>query len=447
MNKGKRVLAAILAAVLAVGLSTGCAREKKQTASVQSVGMLMGMPSLRVDRYAGVVVSQSETVIQKEESKTIDQMMVSEGDEVTEGQVLFTYNMEDLALTIQKTQLEIEQLAGSVNTYAEQIAQLEQEKRGASGSEQLSYTVQIQGLVLDQKEAQYNMSVKQAELANLQASAADNQVVSPVNGHVQSIHTDGGTGQNGAPLPLMTIVESGVFRVKGTINELNRESLTQGASVLIRSRTDETKFWRGTIDVINWDSPQTQDNSGGGVVISSNSASSSDADTGQSSSYPFFITPEDVDGLMLGQHVYIEPDFGQADENAQITLDQGYIVMTDNGAYVWAASSRSTLERRSVTLGARNEETGTYVIEDGLTMEDYIAWPDASLAEGMRVVYYDESTFGQDAGEDGEVMPEEGGEVLPEEGGEMPSEEGGEMPSEDGEAVPLDATQEAGNAD
>lgn len=415
MNGTKRWIAALCAALMTASLLAGCGAEKSASASVQQVAMLMGTPVASVNRYAGVVVSQSETVIQKDETKKIDQMLVAEGDEVEEGQPLFTYNMEDLSLSIQKAQLEIEQLTSSLSTYDEQIAQLEKEKKSASATDQLSYTVQIQELQLNKKEAQYNISVKQTELANLQNSAANNQVTSPVAGHIKSLNVDGGTDQNGNALPLMTIVQSGAFRIKGTINELNRDELSQGSDVIIRSRTNDTDTWHGTIESINWDAPNQSDRSSS-YAMAVDSSSTSD-NTEMSSSYPFYVTIDDTAGLILGQHVYLEADYGQDNETGDVWLEDGYITLTDNGAYVWTATGRSTLEKRAVTLGEHDEELGRYTITDGLAATDYVAWPANDLKEGMKVVYYDDSAFEDesdaenDANTDGDAtddMPDDG---------------------------------------
>jgi HlyD family secretion protein len=49
-----------------------------------------------------------------------------------------------------------------------------------------------------------------------------------------------------------------------------------------------------------------------------------------------------------------------------------------------------------VTLGAYDSDLDEYEILSGLTAEDYIAFPEDSLSEGMAVTYYDESSFGGD---------------------------------------------------
>ena len=100
--------------------------------------------------------------------------------------------------------------------------------------------------------------------------------------------------------------------------------------------------------------------------------------------------------------------------------------MDGDKASVWVANSKDKLELRTVTLGEYDEELDEYMITDGLTLEDYIAYPEEELKAGMSVVRYDEDSFGGDEGDgdegdgdfyaDGEEADSEGGEFGPEEG-------------------------------
>ena len=130
-------------------------------------------------------------------------------------------------------------------------------------------------------------------------------------------------------------------------------------------------------------------------------------------------------GLLLGQHVYIEPDYGQdAVEDANtIRLPAYYINDVDGSAWVWAQNDKGLLEKRSLTLGEHDEDMDTYVVESGLTAEDYIAFPDDTLKAGMTCVLYDENAFNDGANSDGmtDTGMIDGGEgmvdtAIPEEG-------------------------------
>ena len=375
-----------MALCLMVALSfAGCKSAEEKRVSVQSVSMLMGTDTGLISRYSGIVVSQNETKVEKDETKTIDEILVEEGQTVQAGEALFTYDKEELDLTIQKAELELEQLNNQIKAYKDQITQLEKDKAKASSSDKLAYTVQIQEAQLNQKEAEYNVKVKKTEIENLKKSLESNEVTSPITGRVQTINENGGTDNYGNALPFMTIVESGTYRVKGTINENNRMELMEGMPVIVRARNDLSQYWTGTIEIINWDDPITNNNNGMFY-------DSGNDEMASSSSYPFYIPLDDIEGMIIGQHVYIEANYGQEEEEG-IWLNDGYIVTDGEETYVWATDSSSKLEKRNVTIGEHDEAQGKTEITAGLTGDDYIAWPEEALQVGMSVVYYDEESF------------------------------------------------------
>ena len=133
----------------------------------------------------------------------------------------------------------------------------------------------------------------------------------------------------------------------------------------------------------------------------------------------------------MGQHVYIEPDYGQEDTQDEnlINLPSYFINDAEGNPWVWAQNSKGKLEKRSVTLGEYNTETDTYPVTDGLTAEDYIAYPDDSLKAGMTCITYDEGTFDPGAS-GGKVYPEGGDGDKIDENVPMDGMDGGDMPAE-----------------
>ena len=176
------------------------------------------------------------------------------------------------------------------------------------------------------------------------------------------------------------------------MNESNVGTLYEGMSIIIRSRVSED-IWAGTLGTIDWSNP---------VSASSSDYYSdvSETEMNGSSKYAFYVELDSMDGLMLGQHVYIEPDYGQEEDSGEvISLGSWYLNDLDGKPWVWAESSKGTLEKREVTLGDYDEELDSYVIEDGLELTDYIAFPDESYKAGMTCEEYDEAAFAVD--EDG----------------------------------------------
>ena len=246
-----------------------------------------------VNRFAGVIVASGETRVEKDENKTLASVSVAAGDTVTQGQVLFTYDSAQAQLDYDKAAIELEQLNISLQSYSEQKTSLEAEKANAGEGEQLSYTIQIQELETSIRETSYNISLKQKEVEKLANALNNLEVKAPTAGKVQSVNTDGGTDANGSPLPFIVIMQTNAFRVKAYINEENAGGLSLGAPVTVRSRvSDDT--WQGTVSSIDFENPiQSASDMG-------------DSDVSSSSKYPAYIELSNSDGLMLGQHVFVE---------------------------------------------------------------------------------------------------------------------------------------------
>ena len=408
----KKIIAGLAVGALALGLLSGCAAKGGgEAVSVESVSLITGVGgAYAADSYAGKVVSGETAELKKDADKTVLEVYVEEGDMVEEGDVLFAYDMEAMQLSLDKMYLDRESYENTIAAAKSEIAELQKQRSSASSSQQLSYTLQIDARQADIREAEYNIALKDKEIEAMEASMEQTEITAPLSGRVMSAGTaddpgstygngdmgdmgeTGGTGS--ASDAFITIMDVSSYRVEGRINELNRGALTEGMRVIVRSRTDANRTWSGTIDSIDWEKPVSGSNNNmyGGM---------SEDEMTTSSKYPFYVVLDSTDDLMLGQHVYIEPDLGQED-GAALALPSWYIV---DGAYVWAADARGRLEKRTVELGGYDPDMDTYEILSGLDYTDYIAFPEEGLTAGTAVVYYDESSFG---GEE-EFTGEEGG--------------------------------------
>ena len=382
-----------LALCLCLGGCSGGGTQDKDVVPVQSVSMLMGLDLSGANRFCGVAEARSTEKVKKDSKKDIDEVKVSVGDEVKKGDVLFTYDLESVRLSVEAAQLEVEQLANSITSYDKQISELEKDKRSAGSGEKLSYSLQIQETMLDKAEAEYNLKKKEKELAKLEKSAKKTKVKAKVDGVVQSIsqsELSGGDFEDegsGGEDVFLTIVETGTYRVKGIANETNISDLYQDMPVTVYSRTDYTQQWQGVISEIDTGSaekPDDQDGDMGGEGEESES----------SSRYTFYVQLENSDGMMMGQHLYILP--GVFEQGQGIHLNSSFVEQDGDAAYVWAASSKDTLERRAVTLGAYDEATDSYEIAEGITVEDYVTPVAPGLAEGQKVVKYDSESYSEE---------------------------------------------------
>lgn len=366
--KMKRGIALTLLLCLVLTMA-GCGSEG--AVYVQSVEALAAFGGIAPgDRFPGIVVSENVTEITRDSEKTIAELLVRAGDDVTEGQVLFAYDTDALKLTLEKQRLELEQLNATIENHYSRITTLEQERNRASANNKLQYTIEIQSAELDLKEAQMNLKTKEAEVLASETLLENAEVVSPVSGRVQSV-SESGTDNFGNPLPYITIQQSGSYRIKGVLGELQRGGLVEGDRLKVFSRTDAQQIWSGTVTLVDYESPYQ------GSDMDRYYGMPAD-EMGSSSKYPFYVELEDYTGLILGQHIYMELEAEEA-ETSGVRISSAFFCYEEDGSvYVWA-EKRGRLEKRPVTLGEYNPMQDTYEVTEGLSGEDYIAFPDPEL--------------------------------------------------------------------
>ena len=222
----------------------------------------------------------------------IEEIYVSEGEEVEEGQALFVYSTTKYEEDLQQARIDLERLHNEYDSTVETIEQLEKETKSASSSEQANYTVQIKEQNLVLKDKDLDIQMKEKEIEKLEDNIENAEVKSGIAGVVKSINESGSSSGNGDN-SFITVMKVGTFRVKGTVNEQNIGDLYIDAPVLVHSRVNDN-VWRGKITKIDTENALSNDNAGYGV---GNSES-------KSSKYPFYVELENSDGLIMGQHVY-----------------------------------------------------------------------------------------------------------------------------------------------
>ena len=341
-----------------------------------------------MNRYAGLVVSGEPATVKKGDKKVLE-TYVKEGDFVTEGDVLFCYDNEAMELQLSKLLLELEGYENTIMNAEEDIPNLERQRDAAPAAQKLTYSLQIQELQANMREAIYNKGLKEREIENLQEALEDTDLRAPISGRVKSVkdsdNTSSGSGDTSGSDAYITIMDMTTYQVKGTINELNVGTLSEGMNVLVRSRLNEDVTWSGVLERIDWET-KVQDNNNRYY------GSGSGDEMTTSSKYPFYVKLNDVTGLILGQHVYIEPDYGQQEVRKGLRLPEYYICDAASSPYVWAANGRDRLEKRSVALGDYDDERGEYQIVSGLKETDYIAFPMEELTAGMHTQVYEDNS-------------------------------------------------------
>ena len=335
------------------------------------------------------------------------------------------------------------------------------------------------------------------DIDKIQAKIDNSEVASTAEGVVKTLNdpkTSDANNMGGENNATISIMVTGTYRVKGTLDEQTINAVYPGSPVIIRSRVDETQTWTGTVDNIDTGETAGSDND---EMMSYSSGG--DDGSNSASKYPFYISLDNADGLILGQHVLIELDQGQTEEKEGLWLYASYIVMGEGGngeeslamdqsmdiageslfntetdmageslfntetgfdalgdlggdsdiasdvdvsgadtgageAFVWADDGNGKLMKKPVVLGEYDPMMDEYQILSGLTENDYIAFPMEGLYEGI-ITVTDQEEVDYSSG----LYNQEGTEYMDEFGTEMLDEnwDGTEMMF-DGDSVNMD---------
>lgn len=321
------------------------------------------------NRYSGVVEAQESLEIKKDSSRTVSQILVSEGQQVHVKDALFTYDTTDLSQKITSTNLDIENANTEIEALKNQISDYTSEMN--HGGDKVEITARINDLQYSIRQQQYSIQSLQADIARYQKEIDNATIYSTIEGTVKEINEEGGYDNQGNEKPFMTITEAGEYRIKGKISEMGM--IAAGDAVTVRSRVDETQTWSGTVSVVETEPATNDDN----YYYSGNGESSSQ--------YPFYVSLDSSEGLKLGQHVLVETGGGMPVKEG-VWIDSFYLVGDDSGnSFVWV-SENGKLKKRNVETGEMDEMTSQIEITSGLSLDDYIAWPDESYTEGMKTI-------------------------------------------------------------
>ena len=387
MNMKKSIIA--LGAALLIGLS-GCGKQTQ--INVEQAGMLT-TAATSSDKFAGVVVSDNAVEIERDAEKRISELYVAVGDTVRVNEKLFEYDTDTLSLTIDKQQLEMDKLTRQITDLNTQIKNLEKQIKDLDSkikkekdkkvkaeyeNQRSTLDLQLRSVKADHTQATYDKQTLQAEITYNKNMLKNAVVRSPIKGTVRAINENG--------TPYITIQQAGAFQVKGTLNELSLNAgIMEGVGVTILSRVDPTQFWTGVVTLVDYNAGGSNEQDGmyGGMNDGMSTATS----------YPFYITLDNTNGLLLGQHVYIQISAAAIGDDL-LRIPEGYVmdIVMDEETWlttgtVWAVNMETgTLTKTTVTLGEYDPTYGTYVILDGITAESYLADPaDAGVKEGAAV--------------------------------------------------------------
>lgn len=327
---------------------------------------------------SGSVTAQNEQYIYYDASKgDLDEVLVSVGDQVSEGQALVKYSSTEAqaaydaaSRAVAKADRHINDLNESRNTAAVTPSLPQADLEGATGQapaqSSSSATAAIDSQISDARDVRADAEA-QLEKAQAQLNAAT--VLSTVEGTVVEVNRNVSKSPTGNSQVLVHIVSNDNLQVKGELSEYNLANLSVGQEVTFTSKVYPDKTWNGKISYI---SNYPKNNS---------EASSSLAGSNTGSKYPYTVdVTSEIGDLKQGFTVSVEVKSTSKALIVPITS----VVMEEEKNYVWILDENQKAKKVEVGLG--NADAENQEITSGLTDgAKVISNPTASLQEGKEV--------------------------------------------------------------
>lgn len=327
---------------------------------------------------SGTVTAQNEQYIYYDASKgDLDEVLVSVGDQVSEGQALVKYSSTEAqaaydaaSRAVAKADRHINELNESRNTAAATPNLPQAGLEGATGQAPAqssgSATAAIDSQISDARDVRADAEA-QLEKAQAQLNAAT--VLSTVEGTVVEVNRNVSKSPTGNSQVLVHIVSNDNLQIKGELSEYNLANLSVGQEVTFTSKVYPDKTWNGKISYI---SNYPKNNS---------EASSSLAGSNTGSKYPYTVdVTSEIGDLKQGFTVSVEVK----STSKALIVPISSVVMEENKNYVWILDENQKAKKVEVGLG--NADAENQEITSGLTDgAKVISNPTASLQEGKEV--------------------------------------------------------------
>ena len=235
---------------------------------------------------------------------------------------------------------------------------------------------QLDDLIAQQRQKikDCELKVKQAQLDLEKSKLALNNstVCSTIDGVVRTL-TDADTAtQSGQPF--LVVSGQDQFLIRGSISENYLSDIHVGDSITAMSYENGMTY-SATISEIST------------YPLDSNSGMWYGGGNSNSSNYEFTAIADNAEGLTNGMYLEITLNIPGSASTDALYLYTAYLREDDGGRYVMKAGLDNRLHKQYLQLGTSIYGGQYYEVKDGLTMNDYIAFPYGSdVREGTRVV-------------------------------------------------------------
>lgn len=331
---------------------------------------------------SGTVTAKNEQYVYFDASKgDLDEILVSVGDKVSEGQALVKYSSSEAqaaydsaSRAVAKADRHINELNQARNEVASAPAP---QLPGPAGGEGAAAQAPVSGNSVSSIDAQLGDARDARADAVAQLSKAQSQldattVLSTLEGTVVEVNRNVSKSPTGASQVVVHVVSNENLQVKGELSEYNLANLSVGQEVTFTSKVYQDKSWTGKISYIS-DYPK---NNG---EAASTAAAAAAGNSGSKYPYTIDVTSE-IGDLKQGFSVSVEVK----NKTKAILVPLTSVVIENDKNYVWVLDEQKKAKKVEVGLG--NADADNQEITSGLTNGvKVISNPTSSLEEGKEV--------------------------------------------------------------
>ena len=326
---------------------------------------------------SGTVTAKNEQYVYFDASKgDLDEILVSVGDKVEEGQALVKYSSADAqaaydaaSRAVAKADRHIEEL-NKARENASAVPASPQVPTEAGLPEQAqAATSSVSSIDSQISDAKDNRADAVAQLNKAQTQLDAATVLSTLEGTVVEVNRNVSKSPTGNSQVVVHVVSNENLQVKGELSEYNLANLSVGQEVTFTSKVYQDKSWTGKISYIS-DYPKNNGEAANAAL---------GGNTG--SKYPYTVdVTSDIGELKQGFSVSVEVK----NKSKAILVPLTSVVTENDKNYVWIVDDQKKAKKVEVTLGnadADNQEI-TSGVTDGAKV---ISNPTSSLEEGKEV--------------------------------------------------------------
>lgn len=326
---------------------------------------------------SGTVTAKNEQYVYFDASKgDLDEILVSVGDKVEEGQALVKYSSADAQAAydaadraVAKADRHIEEL-NKARENASAVPASPQVPTEAGLPEQApAATSSVSSIDSQISDAKDNRADAVAQLNKAQAQLDAATVLSTLEGTVVEVNRNVSKSPTGNSQVVVHVVSNENLQVKGELSEYNLANLSVGQEVTFTSKVYQDKSWTGKISYIS-DYPKNNGEAAN-TALGGNTGSK----------YPYTVdVTSDIGELKQGFSVSVEVK----NKSKAILVPLTSVVTENDKNYVWIVDDQKKAKKVEVTLG--NADADNQEITSGLTDgAKVISNPTSSLEEGKEV--------------------------------------------------------------